>query len=92
LVPNYQTSINVVIYVLLLQCYLCVGNGVLKKIVFYVSSEAKHWDFPDWLEKGQIRRLVLVINSVATKEVLERWDFQIDCEATAQHNDNDVKK
>ncbi|KAA0202586.1 hypothetical protein HAZT_HAZT006518 [Hyalella azteca] len=46
----------------------------------------------DWLEKGQIKRLVLVINSVATKEVLERWDFQIDCEATAQHNDNDVKK
>ena len=32
----------------------------------------------DWLERGEVRRLVLVVNSVATKEVLERWDFEID--------------
>ena len=31
----------------------------------------------EWLEKGQVQRMVLVINSVFTKEVLEMWTFDI---------------
>lgn len=32
----------------------------------------------DWLEKGLLQRLVLVITSAYTKEVLERWTFEIE--------------
>jgi hypothetical protein len=32
----------------------------------------------DWLAKGLLQKLVLVISSAITKEVLERWTFEID--------------
>ncbi|CAM6100773.1 unnamed protein product [Calypogeia fissa] len=32
----------------------------------------------EWLEKGKIERLVLIIASIASKDVLERWSFNID--------------
>lgn len=33
----------------------------------------------EWLEKGLLQRLVLVVNSaVGQKEVLERWTFQVE--------------
>ncbi|KAK7068504.1 MAD2 mitotic arrest deficient-like 1 [Halocaridina rubra] len=35
----------------------------------------------DWLEAGQVQRLVLVVTNVDTKEVLERWSFNIQHEA-----------
>lgn len=40
----------------------------------------------EWLEKGAIERLVLILASIASKEVLERWSFTIetDKEATAK--------
>jgi mitotic spindle assembly checkpoint protein MAD2 len=31
----------------------------------------------EWLEAGQLQRIVLVIMSKATGEVLERWNFNI---------------
>jgi len=31
----------------------------------------------EWLVSGNIQKLVLVINDIATKEVLERWNFDI---------------
>ena len=31
-----------------------------------------------WLEQGCLRQLVLVITEADTKEVLERWTFDID--------------
>uniref|UniRef100_A0A2P2I0X2 Mitotic spindle assembly checkpoint protein MAD2A n=1 Tax=Hirondellea gigas TaxID=1518452 RepID=A0A2P2I0X2_9CRUS len=40
----------------------------------------------DWLQKGQIQRLVLVVNSVCTKEVLERWDFNIESQLSESDN------
>ncbi|KAF2353946.1 HORMA domain [Trinorchestia longiramus] len=54
-------------------------NNYLKNVLTQIK---------DWLEGGHIKRLVLVINSVATKEVLERWDFQIDCAAPTAASDN----
>lgn len=36
--------------------------------------------FTEWLERRAIKRLVLVISSIATREVLERWQFRIDNE------------
>ena len=31
----------------------------------------------DWLERGLLQRLVLVVSSAATNEVLERWTFEV---------------
>ena len=31
----------------------------------------------EWLEAGKLQRIVLVIMSKATSEVLERWNFNI---------------
>lgn len=30
-----------------------------------------------WLEKGQVKKLVLVITGVENEEVLERWVFDV---------------
>ncbi|XP_019708361.2 mitotic spindle checkpoint protein MAD2 [Elaeis guineensis] len=35
----------------------------------------------EWLETGKIQRVVLVIMSKATSEVLERWNFNIETDA-----------
>ena len=34
----------------------------------------------DWLELRKIKKLVVVLNSVETKETLERWEFRIENE------------
>jgi len=34
----------------------------------------------DWLQQGKVKRLVVVLNSVETKEVLERWEFHVEHE------------
>lgn len=34
-------------------------------------------DVAEWLEAGKLQRIVLVIMSKATNEVLERWNFNI---------------
>lgn len=36
--------------------------------------------FSDWLMTKDVHRLVLVISNFYTKETLERWEFQIQCE------------
>lgn len=35
----------------------------------------------EWLEAGELQRVVLVIMSKATSEVLERWNFNIETDA-----------
>lgn len=37
----------------------------------------------DWLEQGQLEKLVLVIANVHTKEVMERWTFDIETDKEA---------
>ena len=37
----------------------------------------------DWLLTGSLQKMVLVISSVASKEVLERWTFDIQTDKTA---------
>jgi len=34
----------------------------------------------DWLVQGRVKKLVVVLNSVETREVLERWEFRIESE------------
>lgn len=31
----------------------------------------------DWLERGLLQRLVLVVSSAYSNEVLERWTFEV---------------
>lgn len=35
----------------------------------------------EWLEAGKLQRIVLVIMSKATNEVLERWNFSIETDS-----------
>jgi hypothetical protein len=35
------------------------------------------WNAADWLMTGVLQKMVLVVSSVASKEVLERWTFDI---------------
>eukprot|EP00088_Acartia_fossae_P016399 TRINITY_DN1916_c0_g1_i2.p1 TRINITY_DN1916_c0_g1~~TRINITY_DN1916_c0_g1_i2.p1 ORF type:complete len:213 (-),score=42.18 TRINITY_DN1916_c0_g1_i2:396-1034(-) len=44
----------------------------------------------DWLEQRKVKRLVLVLKSVETKEVLERWEFKIEHEMTLDAEGNKV--
>lgn len=37
----------------------------------------------DWLANGQVQKLVVVITGVETKQVLERWVFNIDTDTAA---------
>jgi mitotic spindle assembly checkpoint protein MAD2 len=34
----------------------------------------------EWLTKKTIQKLVIVIKSIETQEVLERWQFDVDCD------------
>ncbi|XP_007889685.1 mitotic spindle assembly checkpoint protein MAD2A [Callorhinchus milii] len=36
----------------------------------------------DWLSNHSVQRLVVVINSIEANEVLERWQFDIECDKT----------
>ncbi|CAJ0933282.1 unnamed protein product [Ranitomeya imitator] len=35
---------------------------------------------PDWLYKCQVQKLVVVISSIDNSEILERWQFDIECD------------
>jgi hypothetical protein len=35
----------------------------------------------DWLERGLLQRLVLVVTSAYSNEVLERWTFEVQTDA-----------
>lgn len=38
----------------------------------------------EWLCKCLVQRLVVVISSIESNEVLERWQFDIECDKTAK--------
>ena len=46
-------------------------DAEVNKFLENVLSQIK-----DWLEKRKIKKLVVVLNSVETKETLERWEFR----------------
>jgi hypothetical protein len=35
---------------------------------------------PDWLLKQNVQKLIVVLSSLATHQVLERWQFDIECD------------
>ncbi|KAG9480194.1 hypothetical protein GDO78_011944 [Eleutherodactylus coqui] len=40
----------------------------------------------DWLYKCQVQKLVVVISSIDDNEILERWQFDIECDKTVKDN------
>ncbi|XP_032879492.1 mitotic spindle assembly checkpoint protein MAD2A [Amblyraja radiata] len=54
-----------------------VLNNYLKNVVGQLK---------DWLCNHFVQRLVVVVNSIETNEVLERWQFDIECDKTMTEN------
>lgn len=46
----------------------------------------------DWLVKKTIQKLVLVVTSVAKKEDIERWQFNIECDKSANETTEQTTK
>ena len=40
----------------------------------------------EWLMKMTVQKLVVVIKSVDTSEVLERWQFDVECDKSNAEN------
>ena len=57
--------------------------GCVTPLVAVSSHSSSRLRSADWLEQGELQRLVLVITSQSTKEVLERWTFNIQTEQAA---------
>lgn len=45
----------------------------------------------DWLYRCQVQKLVVVISSIDTNEILERWQFDIECDKSLK-DDNVVRE
>ncbi|XP_022782454.1 mitotic spindle assembly checkpoint protein MAD2A-like [Stylophora pistillata] len=61
-----------------LTLFVCVN----KDLQDYLSNVLKQ--FKDWLEDNALQRIVMVISEIDSDEVLERWQFDIQCEKTEQ--------
>jgi len=49
-------------------------------------------DIKDWLYKRTIQKLVLVIKNLDNEEVVERWQFNVQCNKTFNENDKNPKQ
>ncbi|PIO61858.1 HORMA domain protein, partial [Teladorsagia circumcincta] len=45
-----------------------------------------------WLSKRKLKRLVLVISEIKTKEVMERWQFDIQTEEMNEEGENSTRQ
>lgn len=51
------------------------------------------FSLPEWLAENKVEMMTMIISSVNTKEVLERWDFKIEADPDSQNQDtNNVDK
>ncbi|PKU87023.1 Mitotic spindle checkpoint protein MAD2 [Dendrobium catenatum] len=55
---------------------LLTQNEEVKSYIASITSQLS-----EWLDAGKLQRIVLVIMSKATSEVLERWNFSIETDA-----------
>lgn len=46
--------------------------------------------FLDWLLEQKIQKMSMVISNIATKEVMERWDFKLQYEGSGDLNPDSV--
>ena len=64
-------------------CWSNLVNGHM-----HYNSSLCDWLNAEWLYKLTVQKLVIVIRSLDNSEVIERWQFNVDCEKTS--NDNKV--
>jgi len=43
--------------------------------------------FAEWLYKMTVQKLVIVIRSLDNSEVIERWQFNVECDKTDKENE-----
>ncbi|MBN3290055.1 MD2L1 protein, partial [Polypterus senegalus] len=67
-----------------LPCLLRISK-LMTEINLYESSQ-------EWLFQCTVQKLVVVITSLETNEVLERWQFDIECDKTATENSTPREK
>jgi len=68
-------------------------------LTMLVSTDAKVKEYltnvlgeiKEWLIERKVRRLVVVLNSVESKEVLERWEFKVEYETEAGDKTDEQK-
>ena len=93
--------INLVIFITMCQLFLLqswsvipLETGVNFWLTWNVSEILSPFVllFLDWLEQNSLQRVVMVITQVDTEEVLERWQFDIQCEKTGKGATGDNKQ
>ncbi|NWU82659.1 MD2L1 protein, partial [Onychorhynchus coronatus] len=62
--------------------------GLLALLALSVTA----WLLSEWLYKCIVQRLVVVISSIENNEVLERWQFDIECDKTAKDDNGPREK
>ncbi|XVE92228.1 hypothetical protein REPUB_Repub01dG0078900 [Reevesia pubescens] len=61
---------------------LLTQDESVKSFISNVTAQLSGKSLPlEWLESGKLQRIVLVIMSKATNEVLERWNFSIETDS-----------
>jgi len=65
-----------------LTTFVTTDKDVLKYLNQSVTPQ-----LTEWLERGVVKRLVLVVKEIESQEVLERWQFEIQCDKKAAEDD-----
>ena len=60
------------------------GGGLTNLLEFNFALKIVFLNVSDWLFQMTIQKLVLVIRSVGTNEVVERWQFEVKCEKSSE--------
>lgn len=58
---------------------------VFRRVVLWSEHKRCHV-VADWLYKCSVQKLVVVISNIESGEVLERWQFDIECDKTAKED------
>lgn len=78
----HQTCYNIILAVVILFPFLLFFIFLLSHILHCCT-----WFTPaEWLFDCTVQKLVVVITCLETNEVLERWQFDIECDKTAKES------
>lgn len=60
---------GVMLYIFMMNCFLVSSKITKRRQLSYCCA--------DWLVRGELQKMVLVITSSETRETLERWTFDL---------------
>ncbi|KAK6110949.1 Uncharacterized protein BM_BM14041 [Brugia malayi] len=66
---------------------LVTNNPALQQYLTPLLEQVKYW-----LENKKLRKLVVVISNIQTKDILERWQFDIETDAVIQQDSENSTK